>query len=121
MEILLAQYSQKVWHAQNRESLTKVDSGLAFGYIRVKYRSNVSLVLLDELTYLANLLKAADIKTQMCDCSSTKMSVECNGRSYRITLDAVMDSLKLLDVKMSTEVVSLTPEQAFFRITGKNV
>ena len=69
------------------------------------------MVLLDELTYLGNLLKAADIKTQMCDCSSTKMSVECNGRSY----------LKLLDVKMSTEVVSLTPEQAFFRITGKNV
>ena len=79
------------------------------------------MVLLDELTYLSNLLKAADIKTQMCDCSSTKMSVECNGRSYRITLDAVMDSLKLLDVKMSTEVDSLTPEQAFFRITGKNI
>ena len=79
------------------------------------------MVLLDELTYLGNLLKAAGIKTLMSDGSSTKMSVECNGRSYRITLDAVMDSLKLLDVKMSTKVVSLTPEQAFFRITGKNV
>lgn len=49
------------------------------------------------------------------------MSVECNGRSYRITLDAVMDSLKFLDVKASVEVDSLTPEQAFFRITGKNI
>lgn len=79
------------------------------------------MVLLDELTYLANLLKAADIKTQMCDCSSTKMSVECNGRSYLITLDPIMDSLKFLDVKASVEVDSLTPEQAFFRITGKNI
>lgn len=26
----------KVWHPQNRESLTKVDSGLDFGYISVK-------------------------------------------------------------------------------------
>lgn len=79
------------------------------------------MVLLDELTYLANLLKAADIKTQMCDCSSTKMSVECSGRSYLITLDPIMDSLKFLDVKASVEVDSLTPEQAFFRITGKNI
>ena len=79
------------------------------------------MVLLDELTYLANLLKAADIKTQMCDCSSTKMSVECDGRSYLITLDPIMDSLKFLDVKASVDVDSLTPEQAFFRITGKNV
>ena len=79
------------------------------------------MVLLDELTYLANLLKAADIKTQMCDCSSTKMSVECNGRSYLITLDPIIDSLKFLDVKASVEVDSLTPEQAFFRITGKNI
>lgn len=36
VEILLAQYPQKVWHPQNRESLTKVDSGLDFGYISVK-------------------------------------------------------------------------------------
>ncbi len=79
------------------------------------------MVLLDELTYLANLLKAADIKTQMCDCSSTKMSVECDGRSYLITLDPIMDSLKFLDEKASVEVDSLTPEQAFFRITGKNI
>ena len=79
------------------------------------------MVLLDELTYLANLLKAADIKTQMCDCSSTKMSVECDGRSYLIMLDLIMDSLKFLDVKASVEVDSLTPEQAFFRITGKNI
>ena len=79
------------------------------------------MVLLDELTYLGNLLKAADIKTQMCDCSSTKMSVECDGHSYLITLDPIMDSLKFLDVKATVEVDSLTPEQAFFRITGKNV
>lgn len=79
------------------------------------------MVLLDELTYLGNLLKAADIKTQMCDCSSTKMSVECDGRSYLITLDPIMDSLKVLDVKASVEVDSLTPEQAFFRITGRNI
>ena len=57
----------------------------------------------------------------MCDSSSTKMSVEYDGRSYLITLDSVMDSLKLLDAKASVEVVSLTPEQAFFRITGKEV
>ena len=79
------------------------------------------MVLLDELTYLGNLLKAADIKTQMCDCSSTKMSVECDGRSYLITLDPIMDSLKVLDVKASVEVDSSTPEQAFFRITGRNI
>lgn len=79
------------------------------------------MVLLDELTYLGNLLKAAGIKTRMLDGSSTKMSVEYGGRSYLITLDLVMDSLKLLDVKESVEVVSLTPEQAFFQITGKNV
>lgn len=79
------------------------------------------MVLLDELTYLGNLLKAADIKTQMCDCSSTKMSVECNGRSYLITLDPIMDFLNFLDVKAPVEVDSLTPEQAFFRITGKNI
>lgn len=79
------------------------------------------MVLLDELTYLANLLKVADIKTQMSDGSSTKMSVECDGRSYLITLDPIMESLKFLDVKASVEVDSLTPEQAFFRITGKNV
>jgi len=79
------------------------------------------MVLLDELTYLANLLKAAGIKTLMSDGSSTKMSVECNGLSYLITLDPIMDSLKFLDVKASVEVDSLTPEQAFFRITGKNI
>lgn len=79
------------------------------------------MVLLDELTYLGNLLKAADIKTRKCDGSSTEMSVECDGRSYLITLDPVMDSLKFLDVKASVEIESLTPEQAFFRITGKNV
>lgn len=79
------------------------------------------MVLLDELTCLSNLLKAAGTKTRMCDGSSSKMSVECEGRSYLITLDLVMDSLKLLDVKTSVEVESLTPEQAFFRITGKNV
>ena len=79
------------------------------------------MVLLDELTYLGNLLKAAGIKTRMPDGSSTKMSVEYGGRSYLITLDLVMDSLKLLDVKESVEVVSLTPEQAFFQITGKNI
>ena len=79
------------------------------------------MVLLDELTYLGNLLKAAGIKMRMCDGSSTKMSVEYEGRSYLIILDSVMDSLKLLDAKASVEVVSLTPEQAFFRITGKNL
>ena len=79
------------------------------------------MVLLDELTYLGNLLKAAGVKTRMCDGSSSKMLVECEGRSYLITLDSVMDSLKLLDAKASVEVVSLTPEQAFFRITGKEV
>ena len=79
------------------------------------------MVLLDELTYLGNLLKAAGIKTRMCDGSSTEMSVECDGRSYLITLDLFMDSLKFLDVKSSVEIESLTPEQAFFRITGKNV
>ena len=57
----------------------------------------------------------------MCDSSSTKMSVEYDGRSYLITLDSVMDSLKLLDVKASVEIESVTPEQAFFRITGKNL
>lgn len=79
------------------------------------------MVLLDELTYLGNLLKAAGIKTQVLDGSSTKMSVEYSGRSYLITQDLFMDSLKLLDVKESVEVVSLTPEQAFFQITGKNI
>ena len=79
------------------------------------------MVLLDELTYLGNLLKAAGVKTRMCDGSSSKMSVECEGRSYLITLDSVMDSLKLLDVKASVEIESVTPEQAFFRITGKNL
>lgn len=79
------------------------------------------MVLLDELTYLGNLLKAAGIKTRMCDGSSTKMSVECDDCSYLITLDPVMDSLKFLDVKASVEIESVTPEQAFFRITGKNV
>ncbi|PBC73855.1 hypothetical protein [Fibrobacter intestinalis] len=79
------------------------------------------MVLLDELTYLGNLLKAADIKTRMCDGSNSKMSVECDGRSYLITLDPIMDSLKFLDVKASVEVDSLTPEQSFFRITGKNI
>jgi len=79
------------------------------------------MVLLDELTYLGNLLKAAGIKTRMCDGSSSKMSVEYDGRSCLITLDPVMDSLKFLDVKMSVEIESLTPEQAFFRITGKDV
>lgn len=79
------------------------------------------MVLLDELTYLGNLLKAADIKTQMCDGSSTKMSVEYDAHSYLITYDPVMDSRKLSDIKTFAEAVSLTPEQAFFRITGKNI
>lgn len=79
------------------------------------------MVLLDELTYLGNLLKAAGVKTRMCDGSNSKMSVECDGHSYLVTLDLVMDSLKLLDAKVSVEVVSLTPEQAFFCITGKEV
>lgn len=79
------------------------------------------MVLLDELTYLGNLLKAAGIKMRMCDGSSTKMSVEYEGRSYLIILDSVMDSLKLLDIKESVEIASLSPEQAFFRITGEEV
>lgn len=79
------------------------------------------MVLLDELTYLGNLLKAAGVKTRMLDGSSTKMSVEYDGHSYLIMLDLVMDSLKFLDVNASVETESLTPEQAFFRITGKNV
>ena len=79
------------------------------------------MVLLDELTYLGNLLKAAGVKTRMSDGSNTKMSVECDGHYYLITLDSVMDSLKFLDAKASVEVVSLTPEQAFFRITGKDI